>query len=851
MSFAHYIETRVGHQGNRRHYIAIAVMTILILTAFPAWILPGQYGLDDLSHLNAPQRMLLPWFYLHGHWPLWNPFSFAGQPFLAAGQSGPLYLPNVVFLLMPISSALKLSYVLHEWLAAFGMYLAVWRLGRRHLAAISAAVSFATSGFLVGHLIHTQMFDAMTWLPLLFWLELRLLDNPTKRGAAWLALAFALEVYAGHPQITFFVLLTLASYALLHGIQHPRKQVWRGILTTALALSLGGILAAAQLLPTLNLVSYSNRSDASSLFLLNGSWPWSALIQFLSPFPAGGGYTGQPFSRALYNTLFQTTLYWEYTAYVGIFSVVLGAAVAVRDFARNEVVRNIFIIGLLAIFLALGENSGAGSFLAHTPGFDLFRIPARYVGIADFSISLLFGLALASMQNNAAEKRLTISIGLSSIVFLGLLMAGIVLGPLKLSPSNAFFVPAGLLSALILASLVSRFIPAKWLIYSIALAGMCDSVYQASFMSQLTLVPKASYTHPSGAVKYLKAHLPETDPFTRVAAFSNQSSLYLDMPAAYQIPALNGYDSLEPSWYAQRVDLTWWPATLLGQPRSLLDELGVKYVATGPGGTPFLPTRTQGIQTFRRYIPALPQGTVSLVLNVTDVLQPKGTASIDPYSPLFSVTLASGVHAITYSISGNQATEYSIPIPASWPRHAATEVIIQNQSWTRLTVIQSMWLTDSARTHQNQVQIHQIFGPKAFSLAYKSNTEELWQNPDSTQAAWVSRGSFAPLLHSGTATLESWSPNKQSWQVNSPSGGTFVLSQMYDPNWRATIDGASASVTPVDHVLTGVQVPSGTHKITLVYKPKAFTFGLATSAVGLIIWLSLFVRKRKTINAKP
>lgn len=837
--------TRVSSLSNRqRHILAVLALTALILTAFPSWLLPGQLGLDDLSHLNAPQRMLLSWFYLHRHWPLWNPYSFAGQPFLAAGQSGPLYLPNLVFLFMPISPAMKLSYALHEWLAAFGMYLAVWHLGKRHLAALSAAIAFSTSGFLVGHLIHTQMFDAMTWLPLLFWLEIRLFSQTSVRNAAYLAAAFALEIYAGHPQITFFVLLTLSMYALLHGLQNPHRTAWKGILYAAGGIVLGVLLAAAQWLPTLNLVSYSDRSDVSSSFLLNGSWPWSALVQFLTPFPAGGGYTGQPFSISLYNTLFHTDLYWEYTAYTGLLSIVLGAAVVARDFVRSQAVRNALVIGLAAIVLALGSTVGIGPFLAHTPGFNLFRIPARYVGIADFCFSLLFGLALASMQNNWAKKRLTKTLGFSGLFFLCLLLLGVMIGPLKYSPPAAVLVPAAILTFVILLSLFSKFLPARVIIYSIACIAMADSVFQASFMSRLTLVPQATYTHPSGAVKFLQKHLPHLAPFTRVAALSLQSSLSLDMSLPYQIPALNGYDSLVPLWYNQAVNLTWGPQVLLSQPRSLLDELGVKYVAASSAGSPLLPTKTIGIQAFHAYVPSLPKGHVDLKIRVASVSQSPGTESVASYTPLVSVTLQSGANAITYDLSGSGPTEFMIPIPASWPRNSETSILVQNQSWTRLTMIPNLWLSDTHNSHFNEVRVGQVFGPKAFSLVYKSSTETLWKNPDATNAAWVSPNTTAALVHSGHATLQAWAPNQQAWQVQSADGGTFVLSQMYDPNWHALVDGKPVPVKEVNQVLTGVQIPPGVHKITLVYRPQAFTWGLATSGLSFLLWLTLILIER-------
>lgn len=830
------------------HLIALVLLTMFVLTAFPAWVLPGQLGLDDLSHLNAPQRMLLPWFYLHGQWPLWNPFSFAGQPFLAAGQSGPLYLPNLVFLLLPIDPALKLSYVLHEWLAAFGMYLVVWRLGRRHPAALAAALAFATNGFLVGHFLHTQMFDAMTWLPLLFWLELRVLDQPSKSNAAWLAAAFALEIYAGHPQITFFALLTLSLYAGLHGLQNRQRVVWRGVLLVTAGLLVGVLLATAQWLPTLNLVSYSDRSDASSFFLLRGSWPWAGLVQFLTPFPAGGGYTGQPFSIDLYKQLFQTDLYWEYTAYAGAFSVVIGSAVAIRSFFRSEPVRNLVVIGTLALALAFGANAVFGSFLTHAPGFDLFRIPARYVGVVDFVLAILFGLGLASMQDHATAGKLRFSVGVSSLIYLILLVGARLWGPLLDSPPLAFWVPVALLTLLAVLSFLPRLLSTSGLTMTIAVLSIADGVFQAASMTRLTLVAEASYTHPSGAVQFLQKHLSSAVPFQRVAALNDTSSLELDMAAAYRIPALNGYDSLVPTWYTHFVNLTWGPDVLFLQPRSMLDALGVKYVTTAPGGSPYLPQRTLGIQSYHRYLPTLPKDAVSLYIRVSSVLQPKSTWSMEPYEPLFSVTLKSGLRAQTYLVSGTGATEYLVPLPADWPRRSATEIIIQNESWTRLTAIDSLWLANSRNAHLDQVHVGQVFGPQAFHSVFKSATEEIWQNPNPLLPAWIALSTTAPFLRSGEAALATWSANRQQWNINSQSHGVFVLSQMYDPNWRATVDGLPARVMAVDHVLTGVNVPPGQHEITLVYTPEAFTWGVATSGLTFLVWLSLISNPRRNLK---
>ncbi|MCL6547614.1 MAG: hypothetical protein K6T30_01745, partial [Alicyclobacillus sp.] len=219
-------ETAVAEQdkvrlwsGMARHWLPVCAVAACVIAAYPLVTSRLLPTFDDLARLNIPQRMLLGWFYRHGWLPLWNPYSFAGQPFLAAGQSGPLYLPNAVFAWLPVVPALRVSYLGHVLLAAVGMYGAAWHWTRRRAASAAAAVSFSASGFLVGHQIHTQMFEAMAWLPLAMWLLLRLLESPRPRRAAGLAIALAMQAYAGHPQVTFDTCFTLGVYVLVSAAQ--------------------------------------------------------------------------------------------------------------------------------------------------------------------------------------------------------------------------------------------------------------------------------------------------------------------------------------------------------------------------------------------------------------------------------------------------------------------------------------------------------------------------------------------------------------------------------------------------------------------------------------------------------
>jgi hypothetical protein len=71
-------------------------------------------------------------------------------------------------------------------------------------------------------------------------------------------------------------------------------------------------------------------------------------------------------------------------------------------------------------------------------------------------------------------------------------------------------------------------------------------------------------------------------------------------------------------------------------------------------------------------------------------------------------------------------------------------------------------------------------------------------------------------------------------QLESNQAAVLVISQMYYPGWRATIDGSDVRVFPVDIALTGIVIPSGTHELRLSFQPASFRIGALISFVALL-----------------
>ena len=176
---------------------------------------------------------------------------------------------------LPVEQAVSWSIALHLAIAAASAYALArsgMRLGRA--ASLACAVAFSLGGYLGAQAEHLNQLQALAWLPLemlcLLWVARR--DGaPDQRrrnaeragGLLTLALLFALQALAGHTQSLYISLVTLGIAGLAQAVViwlappagTARARRWtrslRPLLILAGAGALAAVMAAAQLLPTL------------------------------------------------------------------------------------------------------------------------------------------------------------------------------------------------------------------------------------------------------------------------------------------------------------------------------------------------------------------------------------------------------------------------------------------------------------------------------------------------------------------------------------------------------------------------------------------------------------------------
>jgi hypothetical protein len=90
-------------------------------------------------------------------------------------------------------------------------------------------------------------------------------------------------------------------------------------------------------------------------------------------------------------------------------------------------------------------------------------------------------------------------------------------------------------------------------------------------------------------------------------------------------------------------------------------------------------------------------------------------------------------------------------------------------------------------------------------------------------------------------TLKSYAPDELSYELNSDKGGVVVFSEIYYPEWSATVDGKTAQLGRVNYVLRALKVDAGKHKVVLSFHPKSIKVTESIAYVSSIILLLLIV----------
>lgn len=340
-----------------------------------------------------------------GRFPLWDPYTSCGFPFHSEPQY-PTLNPLALALGLGVQSTwtgFVIFWAIQWWIGGIGMLWLTGHFGGRASGGFFAAVTFALSGFFIGHAQHTPYISIAAWLPWIFGLADRAVET-SRIGFALLAgAAMGMASLGGYPGLLTFTGLALAMWLclrfLLPGDQEQRT-LWNRAGWVAGTLCLVGLVTLVVWSPVLHAfftegAGYTDRVSPLSPDKANFGDPFSipALLSFFFPY-----------ASILGRQLMQADLSMS-NGYIGALTIPLAAFWVLKGTEKR---RPWWFVGfiLFMFLLSLGGQAGVRTalyFLFPPLRYMRFSAPFRLYWI--LPLCLAGGLGVSRLRNRPETSR--------------------------------------------------------------------------------------------------------------------------------------------------------------------------------------------------------------------------------------------------------------------------------------------------------------------------------------------------------------------------------------------------------------------------------------------------------------
>jgi len=364
-----------------------------------------------------------------GHYPLWNPYIFAGMPtFGSAAYLKYVYPPSMLFNTLQGWGMPPLTWMFgHLLFGGLGMFWLLRRWDLPFASLLLGAVIFLLFPKVVAWGVHGHgsKLGAAMYLPWIVGSVWRVLDGKGWRYVGWTSLLLGLQLLRSHPQISFYTLGTVAWLILWNGFWPLDARTaaaaalrWRRAGMVLAGLVVGFMIAAVLLLPMQQYAGLSIRGQDTAGgggVGLDYATGWSLAPgeygSTLLPMAAGFGkatYLGfMPFN--------------DYPNYFGILLLALVVAACTRG--RRSLLASLAAVSLLAVFISWG-NHGFGFYewiYGWVPFFNKFRVPSMILILPAFAAAILAPLGAVRLAGGTGQADSAETDSRPPLVFAGVL----------------------------------------------------------------------------------------------------------------------------------------------------------------------------------------------------------------------------------------------------------------------------------------------------------------------------------------------------------------------------------------------------------------------------------------------
>ena len=416
------------------HLIVILLFVGISFTYFSPLLQGKLLNMADFTHYKGMSKEVTDFRKATGEEALWTNSMFSGMPAyqISTNSKGNLiqYISRIISLGIPRPANFLFLYLL-----GFYLLLLSLKVDYRISAVGAIAFSFSSYFFIIIMAGHMTKAHAIAFLPLVIAAVLYTYRGRMLLGGVLTSLAVALELYANHLQITYYLVLILILIGLVQFVKDFKANNLIDFSKRSGVLILAALLASAtsvtRLSTTMEYGAESTRGKSELTTDLDNktsgldkdyatSWSYGVAETFtlLIPNFYGGASQGEltidsetyqaikrnPNAKQIIK---QLPLYWgtqpftsgpTYAGSTVIFLFIFGLL-----FVKSEMRVWILLATIMSIMLAWGKNFMplTDLFLDYFPGYNKFRAVSMILVIAEFTIPLLGFIAL----NNFLSKK--------------------------------------------------------------------------------------------------------------------------------------------------------------------------------------------------------------------------------------------------------------------------------------------------------------------------------------------------------------------------------------------------------------------------------------------------------------
>ncbi len=782
----------------KQHAIALAILFFIPFILFTATTIGGkEFQRHDITQYRAGAESVIEYREKFEKEPLWVENMYMGMPAFVVSVAN--NVPNLDFLERVF---LDIYPTFPYWVMLSGMYYFLILMGFRPLTALIGSLLFSLTTYfpIIVGAGHTSKLKALSYAPWVlagYW-KLTKSDNKIA-GLLLLSVSMALEVRAGHPQITYYFMFLIGFLWIADSWKQIRKKEFKHFAVITGLLLLGGIIGVlghAQNFLTLQEYSqYSIRGgsalDGSTGLSTGYAFAWSQGIKesltLMVPELFGGASP----------TYFGPKSITSGPHYLGALVLPFLLIALLRQ--KNRYVYVFFGTGTLALLFSWGQHFAFFNEFAfnYIPYFDKFRAPETWLVLTSFcySVVTIYGIdwLFKFVKSKSADiKELYVPIGISIIVF------GLVFFQVKSMDYTKPGEVANIANQIAQQNNVSPQNP--------------QVQQQALNYVQQNFIPDRKEGANRDLFRYAILLLITFS----LIWFTLKKKLSVTL-ASFSLVILTTFDMIGvgkryvPDRVIVNANVS--PERVLESKKRDIDEFIVNNIYSENGEFRYrvfpLLSGPFSEATPSYFYPTIGGYTGAKLSSVADLTSNGG--------PLFK-----GSTGLNLELLGALNIKY-----------------INYQPGLQVPGLTPVFNGSSGTVYENQKLL-----PKAFfvdSLVYANSPREAFDfvsNPfnDYAKHAVVENAGSIQVAPDSISSVEitNYTGPEISMNIVRSQPGFLVLSEIYYPaGWKALLNGKEIPIYKTNYVLRGMEIPAGNHELTLEFRPTSYSIGVTLNWVSL------------------